>query len=98
MRSNRYKYRRHCATDCLYAHKAGWHTWYIYPMQKVDDHQWRGDMFYKMKHYEQWHNVHRWDWRFTNNFDRENFTFSNMEYTKWRIGIKYEMGNLNHEY
>ena len=96
MRSQRYKYVRHCATDCLHAHKAGWHVWSCYPMQKIDDHQWHGDMLYKIKHYYWWTTIHRWDWRFTNN--KQNFTISNMEYTKWRKGPKYEMYNLNHEY
>ena len=99
LRSQRYKYVRHCATDCLIAHvKAGWNIWTYYPMQSVDNHQFRGDQFYKIKNYEWWTTVHRWDWRFTNSFDKENYVFSNMEYTKWRKGRQYEMHNLNHEY
>ena len=99
MRSYRYKYRRHCATDCLHAHdRAGWHVYTCYCMQKVSDHQWRGDMIYKLKNYHWWTTVHRWDWRFTNDVDRADFVISNMEYTKWRIGPKYEMYNMNHEY
>ena len=89
MRSYRYNYKHHCATDCLHSHIAGWHTHHIYPMQSVDDHQWRGDSFYKMKNYEWWIAIHRWDWRFTNKTDERDFVFSNMEYTKWRKGHQY---------
>ena len=98
MRGYRYKFQRHCATDCLHFHKAGWHTGYYYYMQSKDDHQWRGDMPYKMRNYYWWTTVHRWDWRFTDNIDKEDFVFSNMKYTKWRKGPVYEMYNLNHEY
>ncbi len=98
MRSQRYKYVRHCATACLHAHRAGWHVYTYYCMQTVGDHQWRGDMIYKLKNYYWWTKVHRWDWRFTNDTDRADFIISNMEYTKRRIGRKYEMYNMNHKY
>ena len=97
MRSQRYKYVRHCATDCLHAHeKGGWHVYTFYCMQRVSHHQWRGDMIYKIKNYHWWTTIHRWDLRLTNDIDRVDF--SNMKYTKWRICRKYEMHNMNHEY
>lgn len=98
MRSQRYKYVRHCASDCLNTHIAGWHISYIYPMQRKSDHKYRGEQFYKMKNYDWWTTVNRWDWRFTDKTSKEDFVFSNMEYTKWRKGHIYEMHNLNHEY
>lgn len=98
MRSQRHKYMRHCASDSLVAHdKAGFHVqagWY--PMKSKDGltsmeiYQWRNQRW--------WHTVNRWDWRFTNQYDKDNYIFSNMEYIKWRKCNEYIFCNYNHEY
>lgn len=91
-----YRYKRHRAHDGITAHCVGgehyWGGWYPIRFSKMR-HE-----YYKAKHYYWWSTVHRWDWRFTNDCDRENFVVSNMEYTKWRCADPYEMLNFNHDY
>lgn len=91
-----YRYKRHRAHDGITAHCIGkehyWGGWY--PIRSPE----MRNEYYKVKHYHWWTTVHRWDWRFINSYDKENFVFSNMEYTKWRICKPYEMLNLNHDY
>lgn len=92
MRSQRYKYVRHCASDCLIAHtRAGYHTYggsysmltrgkcYLKPME-----------IYRWRNQRWWWTVHRWDWRFISS--------DIIGYTKWRCADKYEMHNFNYEY
>ena len=91
MRSQRYKYVRYCASDSLVAHdKAGFHVqagWY--PMLMKDGL--KPMEIYKWRNQRWIHTVDRWDWRFTSDYDKENFTISNMEYTKKRCSTKYEL-------
>lgn len=86
MRSRRYK--KHNAASSLTFHvKAGWHIMPEYPLKGPYLHL----EYYQIKNHEWWHTVHRWDWKFVNDFDRKNFIFSNMELRKNRCGKKYEM-------
>lgn len=94
MRSYRYKRRR--AQDPIVTHDIGhqrmWGGWY--PLRLPNTRR----VYYKTKHYEWWSTVHRWGYRFVSQYDKENYVFSNMEYTKWRRARPYEMWNCNHDY
>lgn len=83
-----YRYKRYRAHDGIQAHNYGEHYWGgWYPIRSPEmRHE-----YYKAKHYPWWSTVHRWDWRFTNDYDSENFVISNMEYTKWRQCRPYEV-------
>lgn len=91
-----YRYKRHRAHDGITAHCIGkehyWGGWYpiCFPEMRNE--------YYKAKHYQWWTTVHRWGWRFTNSYDKDNYIFSNREYTKWRKCIPYTMLNQNHDY
>ena len=91
MRSRRYK--QHRAADGVSAHIAGWHiygSWY--PMNVF----YGNDLFYKMKNIEWWESIHRYIYKFTNDYDAINHVYSNMELCKHRKGSGiYEMSN-NH--
>lgn len=100
MRSQRYKYVRHCASDSVVSHsKAGFHMhggWH--PMLTRNGFHLKPMEIYRWRNQRWWHTVHRWDWRFVTKYDKDNYVFSNMEYKKWRRGHQYNFYNLNHEY
>ena len=87
MRSSRYK--RRSAHMSLCVNCSGWHInggWY--PMQF--DHDFH-EIFYSLKNDEWWQTIYRKAWQFTNDYDKENYIFSNMKYARIRRSIKYEM-------
>lgn len=100
MRSQRYKYKRHCASDSVVSHsKAGFHIhggWY--PMLTRNGFCLKPMEIYKWRNQRWWYTVNRWDWRFVTKYDKDNYTFSNMEYTKKRTCDEYILYNYNHEY
>lgn len=97
MRSQRYKYKRHCASDSLLVHKVGWHIHAgYYPMPSKDGLT--SMEVYRCKNQRWWNIVNRWDWRFVTKYDKNNYVFSNMEYTKKRTCDEYILYNYNHEY
>lgn len=87
MRSSRYK--RRSAHIPVAMHHYGWtigNGWY--PMQ---NEHYLGELFYSLKNDELWQTIYRKAWQFTNDYDKENYIFSNMKYVRIRRSIKYEM-------
>lgn len=92
MRSQRYKYVRNCATDCL-INKVCAHFYYGYSYYPMKD-EYRRVMpveFYMIKNSWWWDKIDNKKLIYDSQYDKENHVFSNSHLEKWRMGYQYIM-------
>ena len=89
MRSQRHKYVRNCATDCL-INKVCAHFHYGYSYYPIKDEHRRVE-FYMIKNNWWWNKIDNKRLIYNSLYDKENHVISNTHSEKWRIGYQYIM-------
>lgn len=92
MRSQRHKYVRSCATDCLINKvRAHFHYGYSYYPMKDEYKRVTPVEFYMIKNSWWWDKIDNRRLIYDSPYDKENHVISNSHLGKWRMGYQYTM-------